>query len=260
MTSSINLVEQTQQAVTAQTNSESQRILLIESDFYLSSSFQITLVDKGFSTTHARYSDLLDHKLKAIIVSTKPDMIIADLGHSSNSKLDTIRELRAFYQGFLIVISSNRSEQDEVESFQLGVDEYLIKPVSPNILSVRASALFRRKSQKAFATQASSICLGDVCLEPKSQKCFINERLVKLTGFEFNLLKLLLINQGAILSRDNIYIALLGRVYNGTERTVDVRVSQLREKLVSANMNKCLIETVWGQGYMVSLAENNKPN
>jgi DNA-binding response OmpR family regulator len=257
MTSSSTLVEITQEIKAPEFNVESHRILLIESDFYLSSSFQVTLAEKGYSVTHARYSDLLDQKLKVIIASIKPDMIIADLGHSSSSKLETIREIRSFYQDFLIVISSSRNEEEEVESFQLGVDEYLIKPVSANILSVRASALFRRNNQKLNINEENSICVGDILLEPKSQKCFVNNEKVKLTGFEFNLLKLLLINQGSILSRDNIYIALLGRAYNGTERTVDVRVSQLREKLISGNMKKCQIETVWGKGYMVSLISNS---
>jgi DNA-binding response OmpR family regulator len=254
MISNNNPVEKSQEYENVEFKVESHRILLIESDFYLSSSFQSTLTDRGYNVTHARYSDLLDQKLKAIIFSTKPDMIIADLGHSSYSKLVTIRELRSFYPGFLVIISSSRSEQEEVDSFQFGVDEYLIKPVSANILSVRASALFRRKNQNLDIDEENSICLGDVLLEPKSQKCFINDQQVKLTGFEFNLLKLLLVNQESILSRDHIYMTLLGRVYNGTERTVDVRVSQLREKLISANMEKCHIETVWGKGYMISLS------
>jgi len=102
-------------------------------------------------------------------------------------------------------------------------------------------------------TELASLSVGDICLEPKAQRCFVNEEIVKLTGFEFNLLRLLIENEGQILSRDQLYSTLLGRVYNGAERTIDVRMSQLREKLISSNMTKVRIETIWGQGYMLSI-------
>ncbi|MBU2894268.1 response regulator transcription factor [Colwellia sp. D2M02] len=229
------------------------RILLIESDFYLSSSFQRGLVEQGYNVAHVRYSDLLDPKLKSNIIGYKPDVVILDSSYSNQPTLKVIRGLRNFFDNCLVVLSSNSSEHEEVEAFQLGADEYLIKSVSSKILTVRITALLRRKKHSHKQLHVDDISLADLCLIPRSQKCLVDNKPIKLTGFEFSLLKLLLLNQGAILSRDAIYAELLGRVYNGSERTVDVRVSQLREKLLSANMKKCQIETVWGKGYMLSL-------
>ncbi len=136
--------------------------------------------------------------------------------------------------------------------FNFGADEYLVKPISTNILTVNAASLFKRQSNKLRKNELLSLNVDGITLQPKSQKCLVNNKDVKLTSFEFNLLKLLMQNEGNILSRDMIYTRLLGRVYNGIERTVDVRMSQLREKLSLEQIRKIRIETIWGQGYMLS--------
>tara|TARA_B110000467_G_C18287267_1_gene462444 strand:- start:89 stop:397 length:309 start_codon:yes stop_codon:yes gene_type:complete len=96
-----------------------------------------------------------------------------------------------------------------VQAFNSGADGYLVKPISTNILSVRVTALFRRHGQKLEQTVQPSIAVGDICLEPKAQRCLVNGSIVKLTEFEFNLLRLLLENEAQILSRDQLYEALI---------------------------------------------------
>jgi len=163
-----------------------------------------------------------------------------------------IRDIRTLFHGLLVIVSSQNNEQEQLDVFKLGADDYLAKPIDSRILMMRIAALFRRQHDKTNQVELASLTLGDVCLQPKSQRCFINGDVVKLTTFEFNLLKLLLERQGQILSRDQLYHTLLNRPYSGVERTLDVRMSQLREKLTLAGMIKNQIETVWGQGYMLN--------
>ena len=177
-------------------------------------------------------------------------MIVLDIGFADSAQLLIIRDVRALFDGLLVIVSNTNSEQEHINAFKLGADDYVVKPIDSRILMMRVKALFRRQNNKVNQVELASVTVGEVCLQPKSQKCFINGELVKLTTFEFNLLKSLIEHQGKILSRDQLYNTLLKRVYNGVERTLDVRMSQLREKLTVAGMKHNQIETVWGQGYM----------
>lgn len=250
MASSIELVENIQALETKGDNQLQQKLLLIENDHYLSKAFSDNVHQSTYQTTAIRAGEVLNQELENYLVDHRPSMIVLDVGFSDCAKLLIIRDLRALFDGLLVIVTNKNSEQEQVDAFKLGVDDYLLKPLDSRILMMRIEALFRRQNSKANQVQIASLTMGDVCLQPKSQKCFINGEVVKLTTFEFNLLKSLVEHQGKILSRDQLYSTLLRRVYNGVERTLDVRMSQLREKLTIAGMKNNQIETVWGQGYM----------
>ena len=257
MTPSITLVEEVQKPETTvqeATNSTpfNDNILILENGQYLSNLLPPLFVEQGYAVNQLHYSGQLTLELKKTIVEKSSQLIVLSLDFTTIFQLDIIHDIRQIFSGPLIVISTQGSEPEEVQALNFGADEYIVKPVLINILSARITALFRRYKQRTKQTELASLSVGDVCLEPKAQRCFINEKLVKLTGFEFNLLRLLLENEGRILSRDQIYSTLLGRAYNGAERTIDVRMSQLREKLLRADISKVQIETIWGQGYMLT--------
>ncbi|ALO33960.1 two-component system response regulator [Colwellia sp. MT41] len=250
MPSSIELVENTTPLETNQNEQSSQQLLLIENEQYLSEAFAIHGTNLGYQTIKVSTGEVVSKELPRYLVDNQPNMIVLDVGFADSVKLLLIRDIRALFDGLLVVVSSKNSEQEQIDAFTLGADDYLVKPMNNRILMLRIAALFSRQNNKSNQVALASLTVGDVCLQPKSQKCFINGALVKLTTFEFKLLKVLLEHQGKILSRDQLYNTLLRRVYNGVERTLDVRMSQLREKLTLAGMKKNQIETVWGQGYM----------
>jgi len=250
MGSSIELVENIQPLETNLNQSLQQKVLLIENEQYLSKAFIINGNQVDYQTTKIGTGEGISQELKSYLVESKPDMVVLNIGLSNNMQLLVIRDLRALFDGLLVVVSSKSCEQEHVDAFTLGADDYLTKPDDSRILMMRIAALFRRQNTLVNQVELASLTMGDVCLQPKSQKCFVNGEVVKLTTFEFNLLKALVEHQGKILSRDHLYSTLLRRVYNGVERTLDVRMSQLREKLTLAGMTKNQIETVWGQGYM----------
>jgi len=224
-------------------------VLLIGSDQRLSDLFQHQLCTHGYQVKQKNR----DESILTSISKNNPYLVILDIGFSNLTMLSVISQIRAIFSGPLVLLTSRDSEQEQIAAFNLGADEYLVKPVSENILNVRVDSLFRRYSKQRVVDEQARIQLGELTLFPYSNKCQLGERNIYLTQFEFKLLRLLTDNVAKIMSRDTIYTNLLGRKYNGSERTVDVRISQLREKLSKNSQSKLHIETIWGQGYMLSL-------
>lgn len=235
-----------------QENKLQKKLLLIESDQYLSQVFLVNENHSQYQTQTISMGLTVSADLQNYLVGHRPDMIILDIGLADSSELKIIDELRHIYDGFLIVLTSKSTEEQHFQMLDLGADDYLLKPIDSRILIKRIEKLFRRQIKNTGHIELASMTVGNICLQPQSQKCFINGKGVKLTTFEFNLLKALVEHHGNILSRDELYNTLLKRAYNGVERTLDVRMSQLREKLTMGGMKDHQIETVWGQGYMLS--------
>jgi DNA-binding response OmpR family regulator len=252
MTSNIELIERVEPFDTSHNDQSQPKLLLIEHDNYLKNALMANVSESAYQITNIPTGSSHRAELKDYLDKHSPDMIVLDIGFTQRKELLIMRDIRTLYHGLLIIVSSQNCEEEQVSAFKLGADDFLAKPIDSRILKMRIAALLRRKNEKTNPVELASLTLGDVCLQPKSQKCFINGDVVKLTTFEFNLLKLLLERQGQIVSRDQLYHGLLNRPYNGVERTLDVRMSQLREKLTSAGMKVNQIETIWGQGYMLN--------
>jgi len=253
MTSSIELFESTQPLETDFNKQLQPKLLLIDHDDYLSKTFLANVNLPSYKTSKISSGENVEADLTEHLLKHDPDMIVLAPGFEDTSTLALICHIRTIFHGLLVVVSSQNCEQEQVEAFKLGADDYLPKPIDSCILMLRVVALFRRKNDKVNKVELASLTAGDISLQPQSQKCFVNGEQAKLTTFEFNLLKILLEYQGQILSRDELYRKLLNRAYNGIERTLDVRMSQLREKLTLAGMKNSQIETVWGQGYMFNI-------
>lgn len=252
MGSSLEFIKSTQTIERNQGNTVKKTLLLIESDKYLSQAFLLNDGKALYQTQKISMGESITQELERYFVEHRPDMMIVDIGLADGSELLAIKALRKHYDGLLMVVTSKSCEKEHFNVLDLGADDYLLKPLDSRILLKHIDVLFKHQLSKNNHVELASITMGDVCLQPQSQKCFINGEHVRLTTLEFNLLKSLVEHQGNILSRDELYNTLLRRQYNGVERTLDVRMSQLREKLTAAGMKGNQIETVWGQGYMLS--------
>ncbi|OUR60853.1 hypothetical protein A9Q74_11980 [Colwellia sp. 39_35_sub15_T18] len=226
-------------------------ILLIENDQLLSNALQQRMQASGYQVVPKSR----DKSIEQSLTGMQADMVILDIGFSDLSSLSVINKIRHYFKGPLVVLTSRDSEQEQITAFNLGVDEYLVKPLSANIFSVRVTALFKHYVKAQTINEDNQVCVGDLTLYPISHKCQVGQHAIVLTQFEFKLLRLLAENKGKIMTRDYIYQSLLGREYNGSERTVDVRVSKLREKLTIEGQQQIHIETIWGQGYMLNVVE-----
>ena len=228
-------------------NNSMKKILLIEDDHMVSHLIKSFLEKSNFIVQQVFSGDLA----QGAILTYKPDLVILDIGLPKLDGFDVCHTLRKIYQQPIIVLTARETEQDQLSAFQLGADDFICKPVSPRVLKARIDAMLRRQSVKQVR-QLNVYELGNIALYPQANKCEVNGNIIPLSTFEFQLLALLTQNADQVMTRDAIYSTLLSRQYNGVERTVDVRIAKLRDKLLHVGMTHVRIETVWGKGYILN--------
>ena len=141
------------------------------------------------------------------------------------------------------MLTAKSDEQDELQGFELGVDEYITKPFSPRILVARVEAILRRTN---LLTSEDIIQTGGIELNKAAHQVKIDGRNVELSYKEFELLAYFMENQGIALSREKILNHVWNYDYFGDARTIDTHVKKLRNKLGKKGE---MIRTIWGMGY-----------
>ena len=152
------------------------------------------------------------------------------------------REIRRHSEVPIIMLTAKSDEKDELQGFELGVDEYISKPFSPKILMARVEAILRR----AGATGDDSFEVGGIKIDKASHEVIIDGKPVDLSVKEFELLLYFMTNRGIALSREKILNNVWNYDYFGDARTIDTHVKKLRAKMGSKGD---LIKTIWGIGY-----------
>ena len=155
------------------------------------------------------------------------------------------REIRESSKVPIIMLTARSEERDELQGFDLGVDEYISKPFSPKILVARVEAILRRTGKSAQENEVLDV--GGIHLDKAAHMVEIDGRSVDLSFKEFELLSYFMENQGLALSREKILNNVWNYDYFGDARTIDTHVKKLRSKMGE----KCgkYIKTIWGMGY-----------
>ena len=143
----------------------------------------------------------------------------------------------------IIMLTARGDERDELQGFQLGVDEYISKPFSPKILVARVEAILRRTNQLG---QEAALTCGGITVDKAAHRVIIDGKDVDLSYKEFELLTYFMENKGIALSREKILNNVWNYDYFGDARTIDTHVKKLRSKLGEEGN---LIKTIWGMGY-----------
>jgi two-component system alkaline phosphatase synthesis response regulator PhoP len=180
--------------------------------------------------------------------SRKPDLIVLDLGLPGLDGLDVIRALRRGSAVPIVVVSARGEESDRVVGLELGADDYLVKPFSPNELVARVRAVLRR-TESAEGSTGQPVRAGDVEVDPARMCVTVGGRVVTVTPAEFALLATLVRSPGRVFTRSQLLDAIHGDTAEAYERAIDGHVKNLRRKLESdAAMPRYLV-TVHGVGY-----------
>ena len=153
------------------------------------------------------------------------------------------REVRGYSEVPIIMLTARSDERDELQGFELGVDEYISKPFSPKILVARVEAILRRTNQ---VTDDETIEYGGITIDKAAHVVSIDGNPIDLSYKEFELLTYFMENKGIALSREKILNSVWNYDYFGDARTIDTHVKKLRSKLGDKGD---LIKTVWGMGY-----------
>ncbi len=153
------------------------------------------------------------------------------------------REIRNFSKVPIIMLTARSDERDELQGFQLGVDEYITKPFSPKILVARIEAILRRTNQ---LSADEIVKVGGIEIDKAAHLVRIDGEVVDLSYKEFELLSYFAENQGIALSREKILNSVWNYDYFGDARTIDTHVKKLRSKM---GKKGDMIKTIWGLGY-----------
>jgi len=171
-------------------------------------------------------------------------MLILDVMMPKMNGWDVCREIRETSKVPIIMLTAKGEESDELQGFDLGVDEYISKPFSPKILVARIEAILRRANNRV--AEEESVEAGSIVMDKAAHLVTVESERVDLSYKEFELLSYFIENQGIALSREKILNHVWNFDYFGDARTIDTHVKKLRSKL-----GKCggYIKTIWGMGY-----------
>ncbi len=178
-----------------------------------------------------------------IFYEQKIDLVILDVMMPRMDGWQTCREIRRDSTVPIIMLTARSEERDELQGFELGVDEYISKPFSPKILVARVGALLKR----IYGTDAEEkMEAGGIELDKAAHQVQVDGKSIDLSYKEFELLTYFLENQGIALSREKILNKVWNYDYFGDARTIDTHVKKLRNKLGDKGN---YIKTIWGMGY-----------
>ena len=207
------------------------RMRKLVKDFLIKSNFEVLEAEDG--------SQALD-----LFYATKDiALIILDVMMPKMDGFEVCREIRQTSQVPIIMLTAKGDERDELQGFQLGVDEYITKPLSPKILVARVEAVLRRTNQ---AEETELLEYGGIVVDKTAHSVTIDGKPVDLSFKEFELLTYFMENKGIALSREKILNHVWNYDYFGDARTIDTHVKKLRSKLGDKGD---LIKTIWGVGY-----------
>lgn len=170
-------------------------------------------------------------------------LVILDVMMPKLDGYQVLKEIRAYSQVPVVMLTARGEEHDELKGFELGVDEYISKPFSPKILVARVEALLRRNSER---TGVEMLEVGGIVLNKSAHTVTIDGSAIELSYKEFELLSYFMENKGIALSREKILNSVWNYDYFGDARTIDTHVKKLRSKM--GEKGEC-IKTIWGMGY-----------
>ena len=170
-------------------------------------------------------------------------LIILDVMMPKMDGWQVCKEIRNYSKVPIIMLTAKGEERDELQGFELGVDEYISKPFSPKILVARVEAILRRSN---VLSQEDRIEVNGIVIDKSAHDVYIDGNSIELSFKEFELLAYFVTNTGIALSREKILNNVWNYDYFGDARTIDTHVKKLRKKMGEKGDN---IKTIWGMGY-----------
>ena len=179
--------------------------------------------------------------------TSRPDLVVLDLGLPGMDGLDVARSLRRDTTVPIVMLTGRGDEADKIVGLEIGADDYVTKPFSPKELVARIRAVFRRTERPPDA--GDLIRAGEVMLDVPRMRVKVGERAIELTPTEFQLLAALARSPGRIFTRAQLLDALHGVAFESYERAIDAHVKNIRRKLEPDPRTPRYLLTVYGVGY-----------
>lgn len=178
------------------------------------------------------------------------DLILLDLMLPKMDGLTVCRTVRAFSDVPIIMLTAKSEDIDKILGLEYGADDYITKPFNIREVTSRIKAILRRVKPAGQQPQNKDILIsGSITLDYNFRRITIKDKVIDLTGKEFDLLELFVKNPGKVYTRENLLDIAWGFDYPGDVRTVDVHIRRLREKIENNPAEPDYIKTKWGVGY-----------
>lgn len=179
----------------------------------------------------------------------QPDLIILDLMLPDMSGEDICRKLRKTSDIPILMLTAKSAEDDKINGLLMGADDYVSKPFSPRELVARVITLLRRTGTTKKQEQALTFLQKRLCVEPELHQVTLDQASITLTPIEFKLLYTLASQPKKVFSRLELINHIQGYGFDGYERTIDVHIKNVRQKLNDDPKHPSFISTVFGVGY-----------
>lgn len=221
-------------------------ILLIDDDKLMRRSLAFNLQQAGYSASTAADAETGIEMIR----QHRPDLVILDIGLPGMDGLDALKVIRDQMGVPVILLTARRRGVDEILGLELGADDYVTKPFEFDVLQARVKAVIRRTAGlKELAEPEGAITQGNLSIDPIGHQVMLGGEPVNLSPREFDLLYLLVLNAGKVLSTDDILNRVWGAEFDGQPQVVYVHIRWLREKLGDTRASAPMIQTVRGVGY-----------
>ena len=227
-------------------NKSTQKVLVVDDEEPILELLKYNLEKQGYDVRTA--SD----GIEAVEVAKKfhPELVLLDIMMPKMDGVEACRQIRAMPElvnTFIVFLTARAEEYSEIAAFDVGADDYILKPIKPRVLMSRISAIFRRDSKKK--NSSAQIKVGDLVIDRTSYTVKVNNREVSLPKKEFELLFFLAQNPNKVFNRDELLQNIWGSDVYVLARTVDVHIRKVREKIGEDH-----ITTVKGVGYKFNIA------
>ena len=221
-------------------------MLIIEDDDVIATGMARHLTAAGFDAVGVANGETGLARLRY----EQPDVCVLDLMLPGIDGWRVIEQARGEGIGTpIIVVSARGTEHDRVHALELGADDYLVKPFSMKELAARVGAAARRGTRAQDPRRGDEIVIEELRLDPRNVQAYVDGSSAGLTATEFRLLYALALETGRVLTRDELLQRVWGRRTSHRDRTVDVFVRNLREKIDNRSSRHTFLQTRYGVGY-----------
>jgi DNA-binding response OmpR family regulator len=225
-------------------DSSQPHILLVEDDASLAEWMLDYLSAHGYKLSHISRGDQALEAIKHL----KPDLIILDILLPYKNGFDICKEARLFFSNPILMLTACGEEADEILGLELGANDYISKPVKPRVLLARVKAFLR--SDIIDVPPLTTLVFGQLKIIQTTKTVLLRGDAIFITSNEFDVLWILAEHAGKVISRESLVTQLRGIEYDGLDRSIDIRISRLRKKLLDNAAQPYRIKTIWAKGYL----------
>lgn len=223
------------------------KVLVIDDDVELVQMLKEYLEQEGFDVTSANDGE----SGAQYALAGKFDMVVLDVMMPKMNGIDTLRVIRAHSKVPVLMLTAKGDDGSRITGLELGADDYVPKPCTPRELVARIRAILRRTQMTIEGGQVLQISVGELSIWPEQRRVQWSDTPIELTSTEFNLLEVLVKNAGHVVSKADLSVQALGRPLARFDRSIDVHLSSIRQKLSEFSGGANCIQTIYRLGYQL---------